>query len=285
MSGNDKAFTLARRGGGGLAYLQSPLLDAAGMAEHAFSTRLGGCSGGAMATLNTAFHTGDERANVLENRRRFLEPWGISPRELVAGIQVHGTAVARVTARERGRGARPGSFLGEYDALVTAEPGVVLTAYAADCLLLFLLAPQVPAAALAHAGWRGTLKDMAGTAVGYLRDNYKADPGRILAAISPGICARCYRVSEAVAEDFRRAGWNGTPYLQAAGSGEYHLDLAAINAAQLLRAGIIESNLARNDWCTACRPDLFYSYRRDKGVTGRMMGFIVLRPPGRAVRR
>ncbi|MEW5785895.1 MAG: peptidoglycan editing factor PgeF [Bacillota bacterium] len=276
MAGSKNGFALIKRGE--LAYLQSPLLNASRIVDHAFSTRLGGCSTGAAASLNTAFHTDDQFERVMENRRRLLEPWGYDAGALVAGIQVHGTTVALVTEKDRGRGALPRSYLSECDALVTAVPGLVLTAYAADCLLLFLAAPRERVIALAHAGWRGTLGNMAGTVVKYLAEHFAVAPGGILAALSPGICRQCYQVNEAVADQFHSAGWGGPPYLAHATAGEYHLDLPAINATQLRRAGIRAESLAEAAWCTACRPDLFYSYRRDQGATGRMIGFMAISP-------
>ena len=140
MAKTAKGFQLIENGE--LAFLQSPLLEQSGMVDHAFSTRRGGCSTGAVQSLNTAFHTGDTRERVLENRRRLLKPWGYDPAAVVAGIQVHGTDIALVTAQDRGRGALPGTFLTRCDALVTRYTGVVLTAYSADCLLLFLVAPR-----------------------------------------------------------------------------------------------------------------------------------------------
>mgnify|MGYP001321728181 CR=1 FL=1 len=276
MAALNKGFRLVRRGE--VTVLQSPLLAQCPLTDHAFSTRLGGCSSGAMAALNTAFHTGDDRALVLENRRRLLQPFGYEPDAVVAGIQVHGTGVARVTAADRGRGTVPGNFLGQYDALVTTEPGLVLTAYAADCPILFLIEPQRPLIALAHAGWRGTLGGMAHAVITCLQNNYGVDPARLLAAISPCICPNCYHVGEDVAALFRRAGWGEAPYLEPEGPGKFRLDLSRINAAQLREAGIEDDHLAENSWCTSCRPDLFYSYRRENGVTGRMMAFLAIKP-------
>lgn len=281
MPVNKRGFQLINRGP--LQYLQSPLIAAGGRVDHAFSTRPGGCSTGAMASLNTAFHTGDDYRCVLENRRRFLEPWGYSPADITSGIQVHGSGIIEVRVGDRGRGAAPGSFLGEGDGLVTASGGVLLAAYAADCLLLFFYVPDVPLVALAHAGWRGTLEGMAPAVVSYLKEVYSVDPAAIRVAVSPGICARCYLVDRIVADQFSRAGWTGPPYLEETAGGRFKLDLAAINRVQLLDCGIRKTSLAGGTWCTACRPDLFYSYRRDRGDTGRMMGFIALRP--RDVRR
>lgn len=274
-----KGFQLCEREG--IQYLQSPLLAGCGNLAHAFSTRVGGRSEGSMATLNTAFHTGDEFDNVRENRRRFLQLWGFHPDEVVAAIQVHGIEIREAGPADRGRGAVPHSFLGEGDALVTADPGVPLTGYAADCPLLFIAAPDVPAVALAHAGWRGTLQNMAARITARLQRQFGADPAAMLVAISPGICSRCYTVSGEVAADFDSAGWGARPFLREDGGGAFHLDLGAINEVQLRRAGIRAENLAPGGcWCTSCRPDLFYSYRREKGKTGRMMGLIALRKAG-----
>lgn len=270
-----KSFQLYRQGV--IQYLQSPLLAECAGIIHAFSTRVGGCSEGAMASLNTAFHTGDEFNCVCENRRRFLEPWGFCNDEVVAAIQVHGVNICEAFPADRGRGAVPHSFLREGDALVTASPGVPLTGYAADCPLLFIAAPAVPAVALAHAGWRGTLQNMAARVIGWLQKRFGVDPAAMLAAISPGICGRCYTVGRDVAGNFAEAGWSGAPYLWGASGGGFHLDLAAINEVQLRSAGIGGENLAPGGgWCTSCRPDLFYSYRRERGKTGRMMGLIAL---------
>lgn len=276
MASTDIGFRLIRRGD--VTCVQAPLLERCSVVDHAFSTRLGGCSSGAMASLNTAFHTGDNRENVLENRRRLLKPFGYRPEEIVSGIQVHGTDAALVTAKERGRGAVPGNFLGETDALATAEPGTVLTAYAADCQLLFLVEPQIPVIAIAHAGWRGALGGMARLVVAYLHEHFAVEPSQLLAALSPAICPRCYRVDEEVAGRFRDAGWEGQPYLEPDSEGRFKLDLSSINAAQLRESGIASRHLVENSWCTSCRPDLFYSYRREQGVTGRMMGFLAITP-------
>ncbi len=270
-----KGFQLRRSGE--LTYLQAPLLEGCRGVVHAFSTRLGGCSTGAMASLNTAFHTGDRYRCVLENRRRFLERWAFCPDDAVAAIQVHGTGIIRAGAVHRGRGARPDTFLGEGDALLTTVPGLPLTGYAADCLLLFIAAPDVPAVALAHAGWRGTLQGIAPAVVQELHLLCGADPAAMVAALSPGICARCYTVGGELAWEFAAAGWRGEPYQWTDGGGGCHLDLAAINREQLRRAGIGGGRLAGCDWCTGCHPRLFYSHRRDKGQTGRMMGLIALR--------
>lgn len=263
-----------------LAYLQAFLFEKSGLVDHAFSTRLGGVSSGHLASLNTAFHTGDREENVLENRRRFFELFGCDHLALTSSIQVHGSKLFEFDDRNRGEGALPKSASRRCDALITAEPGLPLAAYSADCQLVYISSNKGrPLVALAHAGWRGTLAGIGVKVIRYLQDRYMLDPGCLLAALSPAICRNCYTVGSDAAAKFQSAGWGGSPYLEPAGSGKYSLDLSAINTAILLRAGVKAENLAVNRWCTACQPDLFYSYRRDKGTTGRMIGFIAIRDP------
>lgn len=247
------------------------------MAEHAFSTRLGGCSIGAMSTLNMAFHTGDCLENVLENRYRFFSSFAYDYREVVSPVQVHGTGMMVVNSAHRGEGALPGGARYKCDALISTEPGVVLTAYAADCLLIFIVAQDKPLVALAHAGWRGTLNEMAAGLINFLVSQYEAKPHLLLTALGPAICKYCYEVGPDVARLFGAAGWHDPHYLEQSKGNKWNLDLSAISKAQLLRAGLNEKNLSVSNWCTSCKSELFYSYRREEGVTGRMMGFIALK--------
>jgi polyphenol oxidase len=278
MSRDNKSFSLLRRGG--LAYLESPLLADSGLVEHAFSTRTGGCSSGNLASLNMAFHTEDNPDHVLENRRRFFNLFAADHRQLVSAIQVHGTEIAVFNHNHQGEGALPQSATKSCDALVTTEPGLILSAYAADCQLLYFCALDRPLVALVHAGKQGALGRIGQKVVNYLKEQYHVKPDRLLAAMSPAVCRGCYQVGEQDATLFRQAGWSNRCYLEQSGADSFELDLGAINLEQLLTAGINHDNIAISGLCTSCNPDLFYSYRRDRGITGRMIGFIVLNTNG-----
>lgn len=277
-SGNNKTFSLIRYGN--LAYLQSPLFKASGLVEHAFSTRSGGCSSGNMASLNMAFHTEDSFDRVLENRRRFFELFQADYRQIVSAIQVHGTTIAVFDNSHKGEGALPHSAKKRCDALVTTEPDLILTAYAADCQLIYFCALDRPLIALAHAGKQGALGRIGSQVVKYLEDQYQVKPGRLLVAMSPAVCRCCYQVGSEDADAFRQAGWREQCYLEPTAGDKFNLDLGAINLSQLLTAGINNDNIAISGLCTSCNPDLFYSYRRDCGKTGRMIGFIALKNKG-----
>jgi len=254
-------------------YLSSPLLTESGRVNHAFSTRHGGLSTGYCSSLNFAFHTGDKNERVLTNRRLFFGYFGYDYRYIVSSIQVHGSGIKIFDSADRGEGALPQTAKSECDALITQEKGLVLTAYAADCLLLYVTSRNEPLAALIHAGWQGTLASIAMKVVKWIVSSLGAKPSDLLVAFSPSICYRCYEIGSDLYAKYLAAGWLADRHLFRH-ENRYYLDIAAVNRSQLLDAGISNRNIANSSWCTSCNPNLFYSYRRDKGKTGRMIGFI-----------
>ena len=260
-----------------IPYLQSTLLAKSGVVDHGFSTRLGGCSTGPSASLNTAFHTKDSAENVIENRRRFFDIFNYDYRKTVSAIQVHGTDLAVFDSSNHGEGAFPGSARRECDALVTTKKGLPLAAYAADCMLIYIVSAEKPLVALAHAGWRGTLGEIGPRVIDFIKKQYGIQPENLLAALSPSICRDCYQVDSETANKFALAGWNEQPYMETQADGTYKLDLKEINRTQLHRCGVKKDNLDYSSLCTSCNKKLFYSYRRDFGSTGRMIGFAALK--------
>lgn len=224
-----------------------------------------------------AFHTEDKEENVLENRRRFFKIFDQNVMEIISAIQIHGADLAVIGYDNLGQGAIPGSAVCHCDALLTTEPELALTAYSADCLLIYFAAIDTPLIAIAHAGRRGTLQGIAGKVIKAINKEYNLSPDRIQAVLSPAICKNCYTINSEIAVDFEAAGWADRNYLEQLSSGKWKLDLAAINKTQLLEAGVKGENLEISPLCTSCRNDLFYSYRRDQGRTGRMIGFIRIR--------
>lgn len=260
-----------------IPYLQSDLLNNSGLVDHAFSTRVGGCSKGKLKSLNTAFHNGDDQDNVIENRIRFFNLFSYNWKDIVSSIQVHGSELFPVSAENRGEGAFSQSDSREADALITAEYGLPVAAYSADCLLIYFLSPHKPLVALAHAGWRGTLGRIGVRVVNYLKHNYNSNPADLIVAFSPSICKKCYTVDDRIAAQFRSAGWGEARHLEYIAENKWGLDLVAINRDQLTAAGLNTDNIEINTFCTSCSPEYFYSYRRDQGITGRMIGFIAIR--------
>ena len=244
---------------------------------HAVTTRHGGVSGGPYATLNLGLHVGDAAEAVLENRRRVCEEVEVELDSLVAGAQVLGNAVARVTAADRGRGAREqASALPDTDALITDSPGVVLAAFSADCPLIAIVEPRRRAIGLAHASRRGTLGQVAARTVRAMARLLGCDPSAMVAAIAPSIGPCCYEVGEEVVEDARRELAEADQFFVRR-DGRLYLDLWAANVEQLVEAGLERERVEPPSVCTRCRSEEFFSYRAAGGPTGRFAVLLGLR--------
>jgi polyphenol oxidase len=222
--------------------------------EVAFSTRQGGVSEGAYESLNLGILTDDDQARVARNRELAAAELALDPERIAMGWQVHGTDMREWDAPPDGGGyASPGAALDRVDGHATGTPGVGLLVLVADCLPVALIAPG--RAAMLHCGWR----PLAGGIVEKALASFEEPPA---AAIGPGIGRCCYEVGEEVLSEF--AGLEGVA------EGRM-LDLRMVVRRKLEAGGV--TAIEDVDLCTSCRPDLFFSHRRDKGVTGRQGGF------------
>ncbi|MGB9802734.1 MAG: peptidoglycan editing factor PgeF [Desulfofundulus sp.] len=248
-----------------------------GLVSHGFTTRHGGVSTGAYATLNMAFHVGDDPHRVLANRERVCRDLEMAPEHLVAGEQVHGDRVAVVGKVHRGRGARAAQdALPATDALITGERLVPLSSYYADCVPVFLLDPVRRVVGLAHAGWKGTYLGIAGKTVQAMGRFFGSRPGDCLAGIGPSIGPCCYEVDTPVVDRFKDRYSFWRDILVPNRSGRWQLDLWEANRRILMEAGLEPGNIFISRICTCCRQDLFFSYRGSGGLTGRMAALIML---------
>lgn len=261
----------------GLEYLTVPAFTATGIVAHGFTTRRGGVSSGPFHSMNMDFKVGDDPANVLVNREKMCRALGTTLDSMVAADQVHGDLVLSVDRSHAGRGARSNEdALAGVDALVTAEPGLLLSSYYADCVPLFFLDPVRWVAALAHAGWKGTVRRIGAKTVQHMQEFHGCNPGNILAAVGPAIEPCCYEVDAPVMEGVAKC-LPGEPAPATAGRpGHWWLDLPGVNRLVLLQAGIKEENITMSGYCTACRGDLFFSHRGQGGRAGRMASLIML---------
>jgi hypothetical protein len=260
--------------------VRSAILEASGGIEHAFSTRQGGVSRPPFATLNLGQSVGDDPAAVEENRRRFFGAHSIGPERVARVWQAHGDRVLRVDAEIAGRSAFPRCLLDEqdrFDALITTLPGLALTVSTADCLPILIHDPVRRAVAAVHAGWRGTAKRIAARALEAMREAYGTDPPECRVAIGPGIRGCCFEVDGVVADAMAAAVPRWDAHARANRPGHWLLDIADVNRAILESVGVPTECIEDVGLCTSCRTDLFFSHRADKGCTGRMMNFILLR--------
>jgi YfiH family protein len=191
---------------------------------------------------------------------------GVPPDHVLGLKQVHGADVVSVSSASFPAG-RAG------DALVSADPGVILSIRVADCVPILLSDRGTGTVAAVHAGWRGTSAGIAGRAVAAIRES--AGGGDIVAALGPSIGPCCYETGDAVREALRRAGW-ASALVESwfEGPERRHLDLWRANRDQLVAAGVRPEAVFLSRLCTACHPEWFDSYRRDGDRAGRMGAYI-----------
>lgn len=229
-----------------------------------FTGRQGGVSPPPFATLNVGRSVRDLEPAVRENRRR-AEALGAAGRPVRYMRLEHGA-----TVRWLGPDADPPVA----DAVFVGDAAGVLAVTFADCLPIWLKVSGRPWGGLVHAGWRGTVADVAGRAVRFLR-HQGVPPQDVLAALGPGIGPCCYEVDEPVAAAVRALP-GGAPFLLPGGGGRYRLDLPGLNRHLLEQAGVRPEHITASGLCTGCRTDWFFSHRREGGRTGRMGGYLWL---------
>lgn len=225
----------------------------------AVTTREGGVSRGAYATLNLGRSTGDRPEAVAENRRRAARALGFDG--MLTPRQVHGTRVVLVE--------QAGQEPGEADALVTDRPGLLLGVLGADCPGVLLVDPRRRALALVHAGWRGTCAGVLPAAIAALKARCRSRPEDLLTAIGPGISQAAYEVGPEVADALRAAAPGAETCLAPGPGDRVFADLAGVLRLQLLAAGVPERAVQVSPHCTRSEPALLFSHRRDGGLAGR----------------
>jgi len=254
-----------------LAPLSSPLLDALPGVRHAFFTREGGVSTGIYASLNVGRGSKDEAVDVAENRLRAAGWFSVPPGSLLTCYQIHSATV--MIADHPWGNERP-----EADGVVTATPGLVCGALAADCAPILLADPEARVVAAVHAGWRGALAGVAESAVEAMVGQ-GAEAGRITAAVGPCIGPWSYEVGM----DFLQAFQAKDPaherfFSPGARLDKRQFDLPAFVLSRLAAAGVERAEWIGRD--TYADEALFFSNRRavhrSEGDYGRLLSAIAL---------
>ncbi|HAP31792.1 MAG TPA: peptidoglycan editing factor PgeF [Firmicutes bacterium] len=255
-----------------ITYFYFPGWEEKNRVGHGFSSRCGGVSADKFASLNLGYKGGDNPAAILENRRRFLNLWGKKEPDLVYGEQVHGTNIQMVGEKKVSGGVLPAT-----DGLITAERGVVLGAFSADCILAYLWDPYTHTIGLVHAGWRGTLEGIVFLAVTAMQNYFAARPAGMQALLAPSIGPCCYKVGRDVIGLAAASSWrNEAIFYPSARDGHAIFDLRASNRNILIAAGLVPGNIMVSTLCTCCHSHYFYSYRRAGRITGSHMGILFL---------
>jgi YfiH family protein len=241
-----------------------------------FTTKKGGYSKQPFHTFNLGLHVNDLEESVQKNRVKLSKKIGFPTAQWVCSEQIHGHHIKKVSRSEQGKGVfNYAEGITSTDGLYTNESNLLLTSCYADCVPLFFFTPERNITGVAHAGWRGTVGDIAGKMIKSWVEEERIPPERILVAIGPSIQDCCYIVDDRVIKEVRDTlnSSDARPYKEISPD-QYSLNLSMLNKQLLLRAGINEKNILMTSLCTSCEDELFFSHRRDKGKTGRMMSFI-----------
>ena len=241
-----------------------------------FSTRLGGVSEMPKDALSLAGFNDDAAENILENRRRFLKlfpgDWAL------AGCwQVHGADVRVVESAREAKPAETERGDTIYcDVIVSNAAGVLAGVKTADCVPILIGDPVTGGFAAVHAGWRGTLATAVVVAVNRLVQQYNAKPENLRVAIGASAGPCCYEVGTDVIDAFTNR-FSGATLFTTTRPGHAKIDLLQANRDQLESAGVLPERIHIAPICTMCRTDLFFSYRKEKnlhGKVGRLMAVV-----------
>jgi len=247
-----------------------------------FTSRIGGISEGPWQSFNMGLHVGDEDAHVIANRKRLTEALDWPFDAWTCAEQVHGSNVFTVTSEHRGSGsASLTDVITDCDAIITNEPNILLTSFYADCVPLYFYDTVNGAIGLAHAGWKGTVGEIASKTIQAMSKAYGTRPEELRAAVGPSIGLCCYEVDAVVIERIQALMQalnikdNGThTIIKPAHSGKAHIDLKELNRQIMIKAGILPSHIEYSEWCTGCNRNLFFSHRIEGAPSGRMASWI-----------
>ena len=289
-----------------IAPLRAHQLEQLPWLVHGFSSRVGGFSRAyGKRDLNLGFTKHDSRAAVERNREAFLKKLGAVNRSrkgpslwpLITLRQIHSDIIRHIESAPDSTNKEP--LAG--DGMITATPGLLLAIQTADCLPVIFVDTRQHAVGVFHAGWRGTIKRIVEKGVGEMVRCFGSRPRDLKAAIGPGIQGCCYEVGEEVRTRFEsqfsyaaglfREVKESDPvrekypllFLTARAPGHSELpkriflDLVEANRQQLIAVGVPKKNIETSTLCTNCHPELLFSYRAERGTTGRMLGVVGIR--------
>ena len=246
-------------------YFQFNSLSMPGITQAIFS-RHGGLSQAPRSSLNLGGTVGDDPANVKGNLDILLKTVGYKLEKLVQVKQIHSADV--IVANN------PMDALKQGDAIITNTPGLLLLMRFADCVPIMFVDPVNNAVGIAHAGWQGTVKEVAFHTVRAMEAQFQSNPSDIFVGIGPSIGPDHYEVGEDVIVRAQDVFSEHTDRILIKGRNSVKLDLWKANEISLQRAGV--TNIEISGICTGCDIEDWYSHRGENGKTGRFAGVIGL---------
>lgn len=253
----------------GIVYYSLPRWREAG-AKVVMTCRPGGESEAPFSGLNLGLHVDDQEERVIANRKKLLQAIGSDEADFVTIKQVHGKNIAHVGQADRGRGfSAYADAIDDTDGMFTGEKQVLMATFYADCLPVAVFHPQKKLLGLAHAGWKGTYQNIGRELIGAMRAFVSFEPKECWCALGAGIGSCCYEVDEAFYQRFRERYDDAAQWFLPADNGKFYFDNIKANLALLQGCGVKQENIDVLGLCTSCHNDLFFSYRKEQGRTGR----------------
>jgi YfiH family protein len=217
--------------------------------------------------FSLALHTNENPASIIKNREVVQK--NFPHKSFIVANQIHSDNI-EIIKNSKERGWRElSTAIQDCDALITNQKGVMLTILTADCVPILLFDPKKEVVSAVHAGWNGTYKKIVYKSVQKMKEEFGCNPKDIIAVIAPSIGRCCYEVGKDVAKQF----FDDKNAFDIKGK-KYMLDLPYINQQQLLKAGLDSKNIELSNICTACEVDNYFSYRKERGCSGRFMSMI-----------
>ncbi|MDZ7899050.1 MAG: peptidoglycan editing factor PgeF [Arcicella sp.] len=229
------------------------------------SNRHGGISKAPYTSLNLGLFTEDKPENVQENRSRFFESLGIKSSRVAHSYQIHRDKILKVTRCKAYEG---------YDALISSNKNSFMSVTIADCVPVLVYDAKNQAVAAIHAGWKGTVADITAKTIQMMQVEFNTNPADCYAYIGTCIDESSFEVDEKVAETF---AYEFKTLVKNGRKRKFFVDLKKANAAQLMKCGVPENQIEISKFSTVLDNQDYFSHRKEKGKTGRMMALIGVR--------
>lgn len=276
-----EAYGLVKRGD--VYFLQSKALNRFPWLDNGTTLRKGGVSKGFASSLNFCLNKCDRPGNVADNYSIFCNAIGAAKGQLASVRQIHSSNIVKVDdesiaayTQNAPADEYSGMWFGEADALITNMPDIVLCIYTADCVPISIVDPARRAIGLAHAGWRGTLKEIASKMIAALTNAYGTSPDDVIVQIGPSICPDCYEVDDVVVNEARKVfdADELNEICIPSNRGRYQFDLQKANFLILNKAGVLAENIHMPDICTCCNDKHLFSHRATNGRRGTQITYL-----------
>ncbi len=261
---------------GKFKYLTFSTLEKYSDLFHCFTTRLGGVSEGCFSSMNLGMSTDDKREHIVRNYEILSEKLSLNLHDMVKTCQTHTSNIRYATNEDKDKIYYETPGYKDIDGLITDKQNIILSTAHADCTPIFFYDPVRKVIGMAHAGWRGTIKNIAGNMVQKFTRDFHSNPQDIVAVIGPSLGKCCFEVDKDVADIILSTNINYEQFMEINGV-KFHFDLWAINKYILLKEGLVEENIEISELCTKCNNDLFFSHRGQKGKRGLMLGVIMMK--------